>query len=95
MKSYELIIVLSGKVTAAKVKSKTASISKIIEINKGKVTKVNNWGEIDLAYEIEKNKSGVFLEFIIELKPETVNVLNDKLRMDEEVIRFLVVERKK
>jgi small subunit ribosomal protein S6 len=93
MRKYELTVVLPDKATAAKKKSATEKIKKLVKTLKGKIGKVDEWGEIDLAYKIGKNDTGTFLHFPLELDPETVKSVNDKLRLEEEIIRYLLVRK--
>lgn len=95
MRSYELTIVLDGKITSAKKKSVTQKIEKVVEAAKGKVGKVKDWGVKDLAYKIKKSLTGAFLIFPLELQSESVKPLNEKLRLDEEIIRYLLVKKEK
>ena len=67
MRQYELTIILAGKATPAKKKSVTEKIKKLITTLKGKVGKVEDWGEKELAYQIAKNETGIFLHFPLEL----------------------------
>jgi small subunit ribosomal protein S6 len=94
MNSYELTLVLPGKVTAAKVKSSKEKLEKVVSTLKGKVTKSEEWGKKDLAYKIKGNTSGNFLFYNIELNPECARELRDKLKMEEEIIRYLIVRVK-
>lgn len=95
MNGYELTLVLPGDLTPAKKKAAQEKIEKIVEVNKGKVGKLNDWGKIDLAYEIKRQSSGNFLNFDLELGSEAVKAVNDKLRVDEGVLRFLLVRTRK
>lgn len=94
MENYELTLVLPGK---AKTKEKTVTekIQKLIKVLEGKIVKAENWGEIELSYKIKKEQSGIFLYFELELGRSTVKALNEKLRMDGEVIRYLLVTKDK
>jgi ribosomal protein S6 len=83
MRRYELTIVLAEGATAAKKKQVKEKIVKLIEVSKGKVGKVEDWGKID---------TGIFLHFPLELKPETAKILDSKLNLEEDVIRYLLVK---
>ncbi len=91
MRKYELTIVLPGSVTPAKKKAAKEKIEKLIKVLKGKVAKLDDWGERKLAYEIKKNTSGTFLHFQIELEAGSAPEIDKKLRLDEEMIRYLLV----
>ncbi len=93
MNKYELTIVLDGKATAAKKKSVTEKLEKMIKALKGNVVKVKDWGIKDLYYEIKKSETGAFLIFELELEGQGAKTINDKLRLEEEVIRYLLIRK--
>lgn len=92
MSNYELTVVLPGESASAKAKSFSASLEKIVAGLKGKVTEKKEWGKIELAYPIKKNKSGFFLHYNLELEPSSVKGLNDKFKLDDDIIRSLLIK---
>jgi len=92
MENYELTIVIDGKATSAKKKSVSATIEKIITTNKGKLGKIQDWGVKDLAYKIGESTTGIFLHFPIELSTEAVRQIPAKLKMEDDVVRYLLVK---
>ena len=92
MKNYELTVVLPGKLTAAKKKGALEKIEKMISTFKGKIVKSEDWGERELAYSIAKNDSGTYLYFEVELEAAQAKALNDKIRLEEDLIRYLFVK---
>lgn len=95
MNKYELTVVLDGKAGSAKVKKMTESLGKVIDPFKGKITTTQDWGVKKLAYKIAKNESGLFTFFELDLDPAGVKALNDKLRTDPDIIRFLLINKAK
>lgn len=95
MNKYELTVIISGKSTPAKQKSVVEKVNKQVEAFKGKVEKADEWGKVDLAYKIEGNESGIFVIFDIELNAESVKKLSDKLKIEEDIIRFLILGKQK
>jgi ribosomal protein S6 len=91
MSKYELTVVIAGKSTPAKKKSVKASIEKLIKTFKGKIEKHDDWGEIELAYPIMKNDSGSFMHFVVELEGNSSSLLIQKLNLEEEILRYLLV----
>lgn len=95
MNKYELTVVMDGKAGSAKVKKMTESLEKVMAVFKGKITSTKDWGVKDLAYKIQKSKTGVYTFFELELDPAGVKSLNEKLRTDGEILRFLLINQDK
>lgn len=93
MENYELTLVLPAKTTTAKKKSVQELVEKLVKTLKGKLTKVDDWGELKLFYEISGNESGIFLHYWLELDKQAVKDINDKLRLEEGIIRYLLVRK--
>jgi small subunit ribosomal protein S6 len=93
MKTYELTVVLPEKATAARKKKVVEIIEKIVKTAKGKVKKSDDWGRVELAHSLKGNDSGVFLFFELELEPESVKSLDQKIKLEEDVIRHLLVKK--
>lgn len=93
MRSYELTIVLPGGTTSAKKKSMLEKTKKMISSLKGKVGKVDDWGELDLAYSIAEKDTGIFLLFNLELEAEAAKEIDSKLNLEEGIVRYLLVRK--
>lgn len=89
---YELALVMGEKTTAAKKKAMVDLIDKMASTLKGKVVSTDDWGERELAYEIEKNKSGYFMIFTLELDSQGAKAIGEKIRLEDNVIRHLLVK---
>jgi small subunit ribosomal protein S6 len=92
MNTYELTLVLPGK-AKAKEKTFTEKIEKYVKIVDGKVTKKDIWGEIELSYPIKKEKTGYFMHFNLELNGNTVKGVDEKLRVDDDLLRYLLIRK--
>jgi small subunit ribosomal protein S6 len=95
MNKYELTLVLDANAGTAKKKKVIETLEKLLAIFKGKITESKEWGVKELAYKIGKSESGLYLFFEIELDPAGVKALNDKLRTDADIIRFLLINKDK
>lgn len=95
MKDYELTLVIDPDLTSANQKKLITKIKKIITDLKGKVEKTNEWGRKELAYPIKKKSVGYY--FLLEIKlPEKLPAeVDKKLRLEEGVIRYLLVKKEK
>jgi len=92
MNKYELTLVIDGKVGSAKKKKVTETLEKTLKIFKGAITESKEWGVKELAYRLGKSETGLFLYFELELDSKGVRALNDKLRTDPDLIRYLLVK---
>jgi len=95
MNNYELTIVLSGKATEAKKKSVLAKVEKLINSLKGKIKKTDDWGKIELSYKIKKEESGIFILFDLELDGPSAKILNEKVRLEDDIMRYLLIRKEK
>lgn len=92
MNKYELTLVLDGKSGAAKKKKVIETLEKILTVFKGSIKESKEWGVKELAYKIGKSESGLYLFFELGLDPATVKQLNEKLRVDGDIIRYLLIK---
>lgn len=95
MNRYELTLVLDGKAGAATRKKVTETLEKILAILKGSIKESKEWGVKELAYKIGKSTTGAYLFFEVELDPKGAKVLNEKLRTDADIIRYLLINKEK
>ena len=93
MNNYDLTVVFSGGMTPAKKKALQNKLEDMVKSMKGKVSKVDEWGELELSYAIGKNKTGIFLHFNLELEAEVAKDIDKKLNMEEGIIRYLLVRK--
>jgi small subunit ribosomal protein S6 len=93
MSKYELTVVIPGKSTPAKKKSVRSVVEKLIKTFNGKIEKSDDWGERELAHPIKKNDSGMFMHLIVELKSDSAKSIVQKLNLEEEIIRYLLVSK--
>ena len=71
MNKYESVIIINPSVDEDKVKSLIDKFSDLIN-KQGKVTKVDTLGKKKLAYEVKKNKEGIYLVFYFEAEPSLI-----------------------
>ena len=93
MNTYELTVVLDGKSGLAKKKKIGESLDKVLALFKGKVKEAKHWGTRDLAYKIGKSQTGLYTFFDIEMEAAGAKALNEKLRTDADILRFLLIKK--
>ena len=60
-------------------------------LKKGKILAEEYWGLKNLAYEIKKNKKAHYTMLIIETLPDKIEEYERKLRLHEDIIRFMTI----
>ena len=93
MNKYELALVVSAKVEDEVRDAVVEKAKGYITRYNGNVTEVEEWGKKKLAYEIQKMKEGYY--YFIQFEGETTvpAELEERLRIEETVLRFLCVKQ--
>ena len=91
MNKYESVIIINPSADEDKVKSLIDRFSDLIN-KQGKVEKVDTLGKRKLAYEVKKNKEGIYVVFYFEAEPTLIAELERNYRITDEVIKFIVVK---
>ncbi len=92
MNKYELAVVVSAKIEDD---ARVATIEKVqsyITRFGGTVTNVDEWGKRKLAYEIQKMREGFYYFIKFESEATAPAEIEARLRIMENVIRFLCVK---
>ncbi len=95
MNKYELTLVLDGKSGAVTKKKVTETLEKVLGIFKGVIKESKELGVKELAYKIGKSETGMYLFFEIEVDPKGAKSLNEKLKNDADIIRYLLINKEK
>ena len=93
MNKYELALVINAKIEDDARTDAIEKIKALIEKFGGEITNVDEWGKKRLAYEIQKMKEGYY--YFIQFEGETTvpAELEERLRIEETVLRFLCVKQ--
>ena len=94
MSLYEHTIIAKQSHSADQLKSLKIKYSKIIEKNEGEIIKIDDWGILNLSYEINKNKRGNYIHFKLKGNGLTVSELEKNEKIDKNLLRFLTVRVK-
>lgn len=91
MKDYECAVVFAPSLGGDVLESATKKYADIITSQGGTVTEIDNWGKRSLAYEINFHREGFYCFYRFKSGADIVNELNRQLRIDENVIRHMIV----
>jgi small subunit ribosomal protein S6 len=88
---YECVLIARNDVTQQQVDTLADEITAQLETEGGAVKKREYWGLRGLAYRIKKNRKGHYMLLGLEAKPTFITEMERKLRLNEDVIRFMTV----
>ena len=91
MAFYESVLVFRQDLTEPQVKEKAAKYTDVIKELGGDVKSTEFWGLKNLAYVIRKNRKAHYVMLNIELPGNQITEYERRMRIDEDIIRFLNV----
>ena len=95
MNLYEHTIVARQDTSQTQVKALTDKYSKIVEKNDGEIVQTEDWGLLNLAYVIKKNKKGIYVHFKIKGASKIIGELEKNEAIDKNLLRYMTVKVKK
>lgn len=85
MQKYELTILMDSKATTSKKKTLSETIEKVVDISKGKVGKIEDWGV---------KEAGIYLHFPLELTGQGAKALLAKVAVEKDIKKYLLIKLK-
>lgn len=92
MNKYETVILISNKITDEQRKNIVDKIKNLISSN-GNVIETNDMGEKKLAYEVRKHTQAFYYIINFESNPEFIAELERIYRINDEILKFIVVRQ--
>ena len=91
MNKYEMMFIVKATMESENVKATAENIKKVVTDLKGNVVEYKELGEKKLAYPIKKELTGFYFVVNFNADNETVAELDRKARIDEAVIRHMII----
>lgn len=95
MNIYENIIIMNAAISDEEAEAAVAKIKDLVTSQGGEVLKVDVWGRRKLAYEIKKQKKGLYVLLIYKTPSATVKKLEDFYKVFDAVLKYMVVKLEK
>jgi small subunit ribosomal protein S6 len=92
MRNYELAYIADPDLDEQSLADLQDNIAGWIEAEGGKVLKVDRWGRRRLAYPINKKHDGFYVFIKTEAPSTAGTVLEQNLRISEDVMRFMLIQ---
>ena len=95
MNCYEHTFITKQDMPDGQAKKALTKYQDIIKNNSGKIVKTEEWGLRNLSRNIKNNKKGFYFHIKFEGDGKTIEEWEKAEKIDETLIRFLTVKRKK
>lgn len=95
MPEYELVMIISPEVADEEVPAAVQRVTQFITERGGEVGQVDHWGRRKLAYPIQQFLEGNYVVSQFRLDPASIQELESRLKLSEEIIRHLVVKQER
>ena len=93
MRKYDVMYIIRPTLELEAKKALIAELNLILTTRGTSVLKVNEWGIRELAYEIADCKKGYYVLLETEMSVEAKNELDRVIRIKEDVIRHIIINR--
>jgi small subunit ribosomal protein S6 len=88
---YETVYIFDAALDEAAINEKLEGFHKLVTGEDGEVTAVDHWGARQLAYPIDKKKTGYYVVAQFSGDPTALPEFERVLKLDESLLRYLVV----
>ena len=91
MSKYEVMYIINANVEEDKRAALIGQLGNIIASEGGKVTRTDEWGLRDFAYEIDDMTKGYYVVVTFEAENDAVNEFDRLMRINPSVVRYMIV----
>ena len=93
MRDYELVIIVTPEFDETATADIVDKVKSWITDTGGSIESFEEWGIQKFAYLIRKQKEGQYFLFNIKLEPSAVATLESNFRLQESIMRFLIINQ--
>ena len=90
--TYESIFILRPNLTDEEVEKTITKMKGVIEKTGGEILNTENWKKRKLAYEVKKEKKGIYIVLHLKGDGKFIGELERSYRIEDSVIKFLTVK---
>ncbi|HEU4587555.1 MAG TPA: 30S ribosomal protein S6 [Gemmatimonadales bacterium] len=90
-RQYEVVYIFDSALEEATINEKLTRFHSLIQQPGAEAPQVSHWGKRTLAYPIKKHETGYYVVAKLEADPKALPEFERAIKLDEGVLRFLVV----
>ncbi|HOA91578.1 MAG: 30S ribosomal protein S6 [Bacillota bacterium] len=93
MRNYEMMYILNPTVADQEetLVSAIEKVNSLVTGNGGEIVNEDRWGKRRFQYEINKIREGYYVVLKFKLNPESLDELNRVLKLNEDIVRYLLI----
>ncbi len=88
---YETIFIVKPLLTEAEISAIIEKVKEIIETQGGEVVSTDNWGKKKLAYEVKKERKGIYIVLHFKGPGDSIQELERHYRFSESIIKYMTL----
>ena len=92
MNKYEIMFIDRPDMEEAEIKKTAEEMKKVLTDGKANMLEEKAMGQRELAYEINKFTTGYYFLYVVEANAETVKEFDRIVRINESLLRHLIVK---
>jgi small subunit ribosomal protein S6 len=92
MNVYENIVIINASLPDEEIEAAITKIKEVVAGQGGQIVKTSIWGKRKLAYEINKQKRGLYLLLVYKTMPSAIKKLEDFYKVFEPVIKHSIIK---
>lgn len=91
MNFYENVVIFDPSLSDEDQKSLSEKIVSVIQSAGGQLLKIDPWGRRKLAYELNKQKMGIYVLYLFKAPSTAIKKLEEFYKVTDNVIKFMVI----
>jgi small subunit ribosomal protein S6 len=95
MVNYEGVFIINPDLSTDQSKGVVTQVQDLVQKSGGRVDGVQEWGKRRLAYKIKKKQEGNYVILNFQLDPKSVKKMEQTLRLNDNLLRYLLVNKDK
>ena len=92
---YETLFIVRPDIDEDDLNKVVARVENVVKSNEGTIVESQVWGKKRLAYEVKKHTEGIYVKLNFDAPPTIVEKLQDHFRLNEDVIRDIIVREER
>ena len=92
MNKYEITLIVKTTIEEQEIKNIAETMKKVLTDNNAKIVEEKALGQKELAYEINKVKTGYYFLYVVEASSEAIDEFTRVAGINENILRYLTIK---